>query len=41
MCLYSEQVEDIEHYGASIRDDLDAKLCNSSKSNGFHELLVH
>ena len=25
MCLYSEQVEYIEHYGASIRDDLDAK----------------
>ena len=25
MCLYFEQVEDIEHYSASIRDDLDAK----------------
>ena len=25
MCLYSEQVEDIEHYSASIGDDLDAK----------------
>ena len=25
MCLYSEQVEDIEHYSAGIGDDLDAK----------------
>ena len=39
MCLYSEQVEDIEHYSASIGDDLDAKMNYFSKSNGFYEIL--
>ena len=26
MCPYSEQVHDIEHYSASIGDDIDAKI---------------
>ena len=38
---YSEQVQSIELYGTSVGDDLDAKLTNSSKGNGFYELLVH
>ena len=40
MFPYSEQVQDIEHYDASVGDDLDAKLSNSSKSNGLYGLLV-
>ena len=39
MLPYPEQVQDIEHYDASAGDDLDAKCSNSSKSNGFHEIL--
>ena len=31
MFPYSEQVQDIELYGTSVGDDLDAKLTNSSK----------
>ena len=31
MFPYSEQVQDIEYYGASVGDDLDAKWTNSSK----------
>ena len=41
MFPYSEQVQDIELYGTSVRDDLDAKWTNSSKLNGFYEHLVH
>ena len=26
MCPYSKQVQDIQHYGASVGDDLDAKM---------------
>ena len=37
-CSYSEEVEDTEHYSASIGNDLDANL---NMSNGFYELLVH
>ena len=25
-CPYSKQVQDIEHYGASVGDDFDAKM---------------
>ena len=35
MFPYSEQVQDIEHYGASVGDDLDAKWTNSSKRKGL------
>ena len=38
MFPYSEQVQDIEHYGASVGDDLDAKWTNSSKWSDFYEL---
>ena len=31
MFTYSEQVQDIELYGTSVTDDLDAKWTNSSK----------
>ena len=41
MFPYSEQVQDIEHYGASVGDDLGAKWTSSSKLKGFYELLVH
>ena len=41
MFPYSEEVQDIELYGTSVRDDLDAKWTNSGKLNGFHEHLVH
>ena len=40
MFPYSEQVQDIELYGTSVGDDLDAKWTNSSKRNGFYVLLV-
>ena len=39
MFPYPEQVQDSEHYDASAGDDLDAKCSNSSKSNGFNEIL--
>ena len=39
MFPYPEQVQDIERYDASAGDHLDAKLTNSSNSNGFHEIL--
>ena len=35
MFPYSEQVPDIHLYGASLGDDLDANLTNSSKLNVF------
>ena len=38
---YSEQVQDIEHYSASVGDDLTLKLTNSNISNVFYEVLVH
>ena len=38
MCPYSEQVQDIELYGTSVGDDLDAKWTNSSKQNVLYEL---
>ena len=41
MFPYSEQVQDIELYGTNVGDDLDAKCPNTSKRNGFYELLVH
>ena len=41
MFPYSEQVQDSELHDTSVGDDLDAKLTNSSKWNGFYELFVH
>ena len=41
MFPYSEQVQDLELYGTSVGDHLGIKLTNTSKQNGFYELLVH
>ena len=35
MYSYSEQVEDIEHYNASIGDEFDAKMNSFRHINGF------
>ena len=37
MFTYSEQVQDIELYGTSVRDDLDAKWTNSSMNIWYIE----
>ena len=35
MCSYSEQVEDSEHYNASIERELDAKINSFKHINRF------
>ena len=35
MCPYSKQVQDIELYGASVGDDLDAKMNYFKHINGL------
>ena len=41
MCSYSEQVEDVQHYNASIEGEFDAKMNSFIHTKWFCEILVN